>query len=86
MISRTTAFDGRPAPGLFAGLKVGRPVVLKDEGVAYEIDVMDDQPSTGQEVAEVGGDYLVIKDVAGVETRIPVTSIKAIVRISAARR
>ena len=27
--------------GVFAGLKVGLPVTLKDEGVAYEVRVLD---------------------------------------------
>jgi hypothetical protein len=42
---------------------------------------------TGFQVVEVGGDYLVLKDMIGaVETRIPVTSVKAVVRITASGR
>ena len=76
------AVDDDGGMGLLDGFKVGQPVTLKDFGVAYEVGVMGDRFPTGQEVAEVGPDYLVVRDVAGaVETRIPVTSIKAVVRV-----
>src|SRR4051794_11551957 len=81
---RTTAFDDRVGNGLFAGLKVGQPVAIKDVGAVYEISVIGGEP-TGTEVVEVGADYLVLKDVAEVETRIPLTSIKAVVRIAIGR-
>jgi len=80
--TRTRAIEGRTGVGLFAGLRVGQPVTLKDLGVAYEVGVMVDRFPTGREIAEVGADYLVVRDVTGaVETRIPVTSIKAVTRI-----
>ena len=67
--------------GLFAGLRVGQPVTLKDLGVAYEVGVTGDRFPTGHEVIEVAKDGLVVRDVAGaVETRIPVTSNKAVTR------
>jgi hypothetical protein len=80
---RDGAVDHDGGTGLLGGLKVGQPVTLKDLGVAYEVGVMGDRFPTGQEVAEVGADYLVVRDVTeAVETRIPVTSIKAVVRVA----
>ena len=82
----TTSWTGSIEPqsgkGVFAGLKIGLPVPLKDEGAAYEVRVLDEALPTAEEVADVGLDYLVIKSEAGIETRIPTTSIKAIVRTS----
>ena len=41
----------------------------------------------GQRIIEVGFDYLVVEDVAGVtETRISIYSIKAIVRLKSPRK
>ena len=41
----TTSWTGSIEPqsgkGVFAGLKVGQPVTLKDEGAAYEVRVLD---------------------------------------------
>ena len=80
-MTRTRAIEGRTGVGLFAGLRVGQPVTIKDLGLAYEVGVMVDRFPTGREIAEVGTDYLVVRDVTGaVETRIPVTSIKAVTR------
>lgn len=76
------AVDDDGGTGLLDGLKVGQPVTLKDLGVAYEVGVMGDRFPAGHEIAEIGPDYLVVRDVTeAVEPRIPVTSIKAIVRI-----
>ena len=86
-MTRTRAIEGRTGVGLFAGLRVGQPVTLKDLGVAYEVGVMVDRFPTGREIAEVGADYLVVRDVTGaVEPRIPETSIKAVTRIMAPSR
>lgn len=85
--TRTAAIEGRTGGGLFSGLRVGQPVTLKDLGAAYEVGVMGDRFPTGREVAEVGADCLVVRDVTGVvEPRIPVTSIKAVTRIMAPSR
>jgi len=73
--------QGKRAVGALAGLTVGRPVSLKDEGTVYEVTVMDETLPTGEEVAEVGDNYLVVKDSAGFETRVPITSIKAVIWI-----
>lgn len=80
-ISGTRGIEPEQAKGVLAGLKVGQPVTLKDLGSVYEVRVMDDKLPTGEVVAEVGVDYLVVKSEAGIETRIPVTSIKAVLRV-----
>ena len=65
------------------GLSKGQSVLLKDLGTNYEINVMpDDGAKLGQEVVEIGDDYVVIRDITGYrETRVPVHSIKSIVKM-----
>lgn len=73
--------EGKRASGVFAGLTAGRPVSLNERGDAYEINVLSEKFPTGEEVAEVGDDFIVIKSLGGYETRIPITSIRAVVWI-----
>src|SRR5690348_8268488 len=80
-VSGTKAVEDRAGKGVLVGLRVGQPIVLKDLGLVYEVSTLGGALPTGQEIVEVGADFLVVKDVAHVETRIPVTSIKAITRI-----
>jgi len=64
-------------------LREGQGVVLKEAAGRYEITLMDG----GHKVIEVGPDYVVVEDLAGVtETRISVYSIKSITRIKGSRR
>ena len=64
-------------------LKEGQAVVLKEAAGRYEITLMDG----GHKVIEVGPDYVVVEDLAGVtETRIPIFSIKSIARIKGPKR
>jgi hypothetical protein len=77
----TRGIEPQGGKGVFAGLKVGQPVMLKDVGVVYEVRVLDEPIPTVEAVAEIGIDYLGVKNEAGIETRIPVTSIKAIIRV-----
>ncbi len=82
----TGAVEPQPAHRLFSGLTIGQPVNLKDAGAAYEIGTLDDRFPMGHEIVEIGADYLVVRDVTGaVETSIPVTSIKAITRLTIIR-
>jgi hypothetical protein len=84
----------QPAPergshGFLAGLRVGQSVTMKDAAGRYELTVHDDLPlgPLGPKITEVGADYVVVNDGVGVsETRIPVYSIKSIVRFKAIRR
>lgn len=64
-------------------LKEGQCVVLKEAAGRYELTLMEG----GHKVIEVGPDYVVVEDIAGVtETRIPVYSIKSINRIKVPKR
>ncbi len=64
-------------------LKEGQGIVLKESAGRYEITLMDG----GHKVIEVGPDYVVVEDIAGVtETRIPIYSIKSITRIKGPKR
>jgi hypothetical protein len=80
--SLTRAIEPQSGKGVFGGLKLGQPVTLKEVGAAYEVRVLDEPIPTVEKVAVVGVDYLVVQNEAGIETRIPVTSIKAVIRIS----
>jgi hypothetical protein len=82
-VARTRGVKPQEGRGVLAGLKVGQPVTLQDLGSAYVIRVLDVDVPTGEEVAEMGDDddYLVVKTHVGVETRIPVTSIKAVIQV-----
>jgi hypothetical protein len=69
--------------GFLSVLKDGQGVVLKESAGRYEITLMEG----GHKVIEVGPDYVVVEDLAGVtETRIPVYSIKSITRIKGPKR
>jgi hypothetical protein len=69
--------------GFLSVLKEGQSVVLKESAGRYEITLMDG----GHKVIEVGPDYVVVEDLAGVtETRIPIYSIKSIARIKGPKR
>ena len=69
--------------GFLSVLKEGQGIVLKEAAGRYEITLMEG----GHKVIEVGPDYVVVGDVAGVtETRIPIFSIKSITRIKANRK
>ncbi|HEV8069520.1 MAG TPA: hypothetical protein VGP76_17400 [Planctomycetaceae bacterium] len=68
--------------GIFSALKVGQPVTLKDHGTAYSISFMDDGTPLTHTVIEVGGDYFVVQDLAGVtDSVVPFYSLKGIVRV-----
>jgi hypothetical protein len=82
-VSGSRGVEPQGGRGVLAGLRVGQPVTLQDVGSAYVVRVTDVEVPTGEEVAEVGEGYVVVKTQAGVETRIPMTSIKAVVRVRA---
>ena len=74
----------RPSKGFLSVLTKGQTVIVKDNGGRIEISTFANGPATlGHKITEVGEDYLVVEDFAGVtETRIPVYSIKSIVKVS----
>ena len=76
----------KPRRGFLSVLKAAQSVTVKENGGRYEVTVMD-EVRLGHRITEVGADYLVVEDVAGVtETRIPIYSIKAIVRLKSPRK
>ena len=80
-IPATSHGQDKPRKGFLAVLKEGQTVVLKESAGKYEITLMKNIP-LGHKVVEVGPDYVVIEDAAGItETRIHVTSIKAIIKL-----
>lgn len=67
----------RGRKGFLTVLREGQGVVLRESAGRYEISLMEG----GHKVIEVGSDYVLVEDIAGVsETRIPVYSIKNINR------
>lgn len=64
--------------GVFAPLEEGQQVVLKEVGDRYQITVVPGVEA-GHKVVEVGTDYVVLLDPAGVnEIRIPIYSVKSV--------
>jgi hypothetical protein len=65
-------------PGLFAPLEAGQRVALREKDHGYEIALVPGV-ELGHKLVEVGPDYLVLQDAAGVtETRISIWAIKAV--------
>lgn len=67
---------------VFSPLKAGQSVVLKERAGLYEVGTMDEAGPMTHKVVEVGDDFLVLRDEAGaVESRIPVTAVRAVVHV-----
>ena len=72
---------------VFSSLKVGQSVTLRDEGTAYSISYFDEDMPLAHRVVEVGDDFVVVRDVAGVqETLVPVFSLKGIAKVTTKSR
>jgi hypothetical protein len=84
-VSTGTSQPPQPAKKtVFSSLKLGQSVTLKDKGSAWEIGTTDDEAPLTHKVAEIGEDYIVLRDEPGaVETRIPVTAVRALVHVRA---
>jgi tellurite resistance protein len=83
MIS-TAASQQQPTPrkSVFSSLKAGQPVTVKDKGQSVEISTMEGDTLGTHTVVEIGDDYIVLRDVAGVtESRVPIYAIRGIVHI-----
>ena len=77
----TSQGQDKPRKDFLSVLKEGQSVSVKEVGGKFEIMLMKDV-RLGHKVIEVGSDYIVVEDAAGVtETRIHVTSIKSIVKL-----
>jgi hypothetical protein len=71
--------DTKAKRGLFATLRVGQAVNVKDIGPAYEISTFDNDMPLGYTVVEIDTDYIVLRDIAKVsETRIPIYAVKSV--------
>ena len=67
---------------VFSSLKLGQSVALKDRGPAWEIHTTDEEAPLTHKLVEVGEGYIVVRDEVGaVETRIPVTAVRAVVHV-----
>lgn len=81
VIPATSNGQDKPKKTFLSALKEGQVVTVKEVGGRYELTVMKNAP-VGSKVLEIGTDYVVLEDPAGVmETRIHVTSIKSIIRL-----
>ncbi len=80
-VTATSYSQDKPKKNFLSALKEGQVVTVKEVVGKYELTVMKNAP-VGSKVLEVGTDFVVLEDPAGVlETRIHVTSIKCIVRL-----
>ncbi len=63
-------------------------MTLKDNARRFEISMFDEGPAMlGHKVVKVGADYVLLEDVAGVTSiRVPIYSIKSIVKIKVPRK
>lgn len=70
-------------PTFLSTLKTGQPVSLKEVAGRYEISTLEGVAAVqGHKVTEIGPDYIVVQDIAGVtEAHIPIYSIKSIIKL-----
>jgi len=70
---------GKPH-GVLSALHAGQPVSLADTDGGYRLNLFKDGPEVlGHKVVEVGSDFVVVEDIAGIQQlRIPVYSIKSV--------
>jgi hypothetical protein len=67
---------------VFSTLKVGQSVVVKERNGLHEVSTMDEAGPMTHKIVEVGDDFLVVRDEAGVtESRIPVTAVRAVIYV-----
>jgi hypothetical protein len=66
--------------GVLSVLHAGQPVNLVDADGGYKLNLFQDGPEMlGHKVVEVGADFVVVEDIAGVQQlRVPVYSIKSV--------
>jgi hypothetical protein len=80
------ADETKTPKGVFAGLRVGQSVSLKDERSAFTLSVFEPDLPQSHKVIEIGDNFIVVRDIAEVtETTIPIYSFKAIVKVKASK-
>lgn len=75
--------------GVFGNLKVGQAINVKETGERYLLTVIEGESKLPQphKILEVEQEFVVVKDFTGLnETRIPITSVKAVVNFKGFRR
>ena len=76
------ADETKKPKSVFSALKVGQSVSLKDEGSALTITFFDPELPQSHKVVEVGENFIVVRDIAGVtETTVPVYAVKSIMKV-----
>ena len=78
----------KPRPGFLSALKTGQGIMFKEVAGRFEVSMFDDDTQTlSHKVIEVGTDFLTIEDIGGLtETRLPIYSIKSIVRLKVPKK
>ncbi len=72
----------KPRLGFLSALKAGQSVTVKEVAGRFEIMIDDGLKDLSHKIIEVGPDLVAVEDIGGlIETRIPVYSIKSIVRL-----
>ena len=81
LVTATTSGQDKPRKTFLSPLKEGQTVVVKEVAGRYEITLIKDV-RLAHTVKEVGSDYVVVEDALGLtETRVPIYSIKAIIKV-----
>lgn len=84
-LTLTSPGQEKPRSGFLDILKRGQLVLVKEAGGRFEITQMDDL-KVGHKVLEIGNDFVQVEDFSALtETRIPVTSIKSLVKLKLPR-
>jgi len=84
LVVSTGASQPPPASkkSVFSTLKVGQSVTLRDKGAAWEIGTTDEETVLTYKLVEICDDFIVLRDEAGsVESRIPVTAVRAVIHV-----
>ena len=87
LASAHSADEPQKPTGVYSSLKVGQHVTLKNEGTAFTISYFDEETPLAHKVVEVGTDFIVLQDAAGVaETTIPIYAVTAVVKVRTKRK
>jgi len=77
----TLGADGEKPRGVFSFLQVGQKVNLKEEGEGFTITFFERELPQSHKVLEIGKDFIVLESVSGIETTVPVYSLRAVVKM-----
>ncbi len=80
-VGRLGAGTAPQSAGVLGALSRGQHVAVQEGAGRFEINAFVGSGNfLGSEVVDVGSDFVVLRDLTGVtETRIPITSIKAVI-------